>query len=49
MNKHLTTAYTALKTIYRYLIVLGDAIAVFHAIGFIAVGCFAALHLVGVF
>lgn len=49
MNKITSTAAKALKTIYRCLIVLGDAIAVFHALGFLAVGCFAALHLVGVF
>jgi hypothetical protein len=45
MKKKLqTTAYMAIKAICRCLIVLGDTIALIHAIGFLAT-----LHLVGVF
>lgn len=44
MKNLLTTAHTALKAIYRCLIVLGDAIALLHAVGFLA-----SLHLASVF
>jgi hypothetical protein len=49
MKITITAAAKALKPVYHCLIVLGDAIAVFHALGFLAVGCATALHLVGVF
>lgn len=49
MSKLLKTAVSALTTIYRCLILLGDAIAVIHALSFFAVGCIDALHLVGIF
>lgn len=49
MKTIITTAAKALKPVYRCLIVVGDAIAVFHALGFLAVGCITVLHLVGVF
>lgn len=44
MKRILSNAIMAIKTIYHCLIILGDAIAVFHAVGFLA-----SLHLVGIF